>query len=277
MERLRIDLPPTQANEKTQEERLTCRTTYLAEHEKKKAEQLNREPGNLTGYDCPKCLNRGCYYRVDGQGRRYVELCHCMEIRKSLKLIEQSGLSSLMERYTFDTWEVTTSWQKRVLNKAKEYVKGPNGNWFMMSGRPGSGKTHICTALCGEFLRQGIGVRYILWRDVSIRAKGAINDQEEYEHIVAPLKNIPVLYIDDLLKVGRGDAPSNADMGLAFEILNARYNEPKRLTIISSERDLNEITQLDEATGSRIYERTKGFYFNLYKVNADNWRLLAID
>ena len=43
-----------------------------------------------------------------------------------------------------------------------------------------------------------------------------------------------------------------------------------RLTIISTERSLDEILEIDEAVGSRIYERSKAYYLPLH---AMNWRL----
>ena len=64
-----------------------------------------------------------------------------------------------------------------------------------------------------------------------------------------------VLYIDDFLKTRHGALPTDGDINLAFEIINARYNNRALRTIFSGERGLNEIMELDEALGSRIYQR----------------------
>ena len=37
----------------------------------------------------------------------------------------------------------------------------PKG-WFVTTGRSGAGKTHLCTAICGELLHRGLPVRYML-------------------------------------------------------------------------------------------------------------------
>ena len=81
-----------------------------------------------------------------------------------------------------------------------------------------------------------------------------------------------VLYIDDMYKTGKGQQPTVGDVNLAFEIINARYNDTGKVTIISSERTVEEMLDIDEAVGSRIYERSKGNYLNLY--GRENWRLL---
>lgn len=107
---------------------------------------------------------------------------------------------------------------------------------------------------------------------MAVRAKAAVNDEAEYQQIVEPLKMVRVLYIDDLFKTGRGQEPTAADVNLAFEILNARYNDSRKITILSSEWTLESILNLDEGVGSRIYERTKGYYFDL--TGRKNWRLI---
>jgi DNA replication protein DnaC len=195
--------------------------------------------------------------------------------RRALRHLEQSGLSDMLTRYTFERWRAEERWQARALEEAKRYAADPKG-WFVTTGRSGAGKTHLCTAICGELLQQGLPVRYMLWRDVAVRAKAVVNDAEAYSQIVDPLKRVKVLYVDDLFKMGRGSngaaRPTVGDINLVFEIINARYNDSGKITLVSSELSLNDITDIDEATGGRIYEGAKaGAYLDLS--NRQNWRL----
>lgn len=233
------------------------------------AEMSNKTPGTLTGLNCPDCLNRGYFTRVDDDGYRYSEECHCMAKRRSLKRIEKSGLSDLMKRYTFETWKIKEEWQSGAKKAALEYAGSPEG-WFYLAGRPGTGKTHLCTALCAALIESGMEVRYLLWREFSAKAKAVVNDEEEYQRLVEPMKRVSVLYIDDLFKVGKGQQPTTGDVNLAFEILNARYNA-NLITIISSELTVEMILDVDEAVGSRIYERSKDNYLDLSE--KENWRI----
>lgn len=248
----------------------------VLEIERRRAEILNRGQGSLGGCDCADCLNRGYFVSVDDEGRRANRECKCMEVRRGMEYIKRSGLSSLLDEYTFDAWKLRAKWHENALKLAMEYAENPSGKWFMMAGRPGSGKTHLCTALCGELMKMGKRVQYMLWRDVSVRAKACVNEDAEYWRIVNPLKNVPVLYIDDMFKAGKDDRGqmkvTPADISLAFEIINSRYIDSKKLTIISSEMSVGDMLGLDEAVGSRIYERTKDFYIPLD--GADNWRML---
>ena len=129
-------------------------------------------------------------------------------------------------------------------------------------------------------MKQGLETRYMLWRDVSVRAKAVVNDEEAYQNVVNPLKKVPVLYIDDFLKTGKTrdrsgrrvlTDPTVGDVNLAFEIVNARYNDSRLLTIFSSELSIQDILDIDEALGSRIIQRSKGRIFNLS--DKTNWRL----
>ncbi len=110
----------------------------------------------------------------------------------------------------------------------------------------------ICTGLME---RGGTEIGFMPWREEATALKTGIGDRAWYEGRIRRLKRVPVLYIDDLFKGGA----TEADVRLAFEILNARYNDTALRTLISSELDLNAILRIDEATGGRIYERSRGF------------------
>ena len=232
----------------------------------------NRTPGNLTGYDCPDCLNRGYRTEVTEDGyRRNVE-CRCMTIRRNRETIERSGLSDLLTRYTFETWQTPEPWQSRMLAEAKRFAENPSG-WFAVTGAVGCGKTHICTAICGELMNRGYDTRYMLWREIIGKLKAVQNEHDLYTSLLAPFLSVKVLYIDDLFKVGKGADPTSADFNVAFELLNHRYINGALVTLISSELSIGQIMEYDEAVGSRIYERAKQnrCYFDLS--DKANWRL----
>jgi DNA replication protein DnaC len=237
----------------------------------------NDTVGNLTGYDCPLCKNRGYIYVIQGT-YKVAQECSCMVQRRAMRRIERSGLKDLMDRYTIEKYQTPVSWQQKAKAMAIGFVSNPSGAWFGAFGAVGAGKTHICTAICIELLSCGQDVSYMLWKDEARKLKALVNDPEKYERLIAPLQTVKVLYIDDFWKTkkdentGRYEQPSQADINLAFEILNARYNDTKLITIISSERVIQDLIDIDEAVGSRIMERTKGFCLSLTG-DDKNWRL----
>lgn len=214
----------------------------------------NSIPGNKPGPDCPICKNRGYITEIKGKYLVSVE-CKCMEQRRSLHKIERSGMKELLERCTLENFKTTEPWQSGMKRKAVGYLEDTDGRWFAALGAVGAGKTHICTAVCGELLKRGCEVRYMLWRDESVKIKAMANDADEYERLIRPFKYAKVLYIDDLFKTKKGEQIRAVDVNLAFELLNYRYCNKKLTTIISSEKTMNELMNIDEAVASRIYER----------------------
>lgn len=250
------------------------------ELEKFKADSYNREIGDLDdGYNCDICHNKGWIMRAaqDSRGSwtTFSRECKCMAVRRTIRRMQRSGLKNIIKDYTFDKFQDTEAWQQTIKATAKEYVKNKTG-WFFIGGQSGAGKTHICTAICREFLLEGREVKYMLWRDDIVQIKGAVTDAEQYGNIMEQYKKVDILYIDDLFKTGKAidgtkQQPTPADVNAAFEILNFRYNDPKKLTIISSECTIDDILTIDEAVGGRIYERAKAF--SLKPDKSRNYRL----
>jgi DNA replication protein DnaC len=242
----------------------------IEELEQRIVDGYNATKGTLPGVDCPICNNKGDIMVLDPITlERKIRDCQCQAQRRSLRFMADSGLGAVLDLYTWDKWQSREPWQEKALEAAKNYAANPEG-WFLAAGRSGTGKTHLCTAICGELLRGCRMVRYLQWRDFSVQAKAVVNDDVAYRELVDPYKRVHVLYIDDLFKTGKGQAPTSGDCNLAFELINARYNNPDKLTIISTELSIRQLLDIDEAIGSRIYERAKGHYLDLS--NRQNWR-----
>lgn len=232
------------------------------------------------GYDCPMCFNKGYVARivkgVNGNYSMAVADCICKTTRRSLNRLKQSGLAKVMEKYTFDTYTTGEPWQEHIKNTALNFTKEENGVFFI-GGQSGCGKTHICTAIAGAFMAAGKAAYYMLWQDDVIKLNAAVMDEIEYQKMMGRLKNVDVLYIDDFFKpIGDNPKPSVADIRRAYELINYRYNEGKGVTIISSERYIQEILDIDEAAGGRIIEYAGPYMLNIQRDRKRNYRLRNI-
>ena len=256
---------------------------------KMKVDSFNKSPGSRhedDGYNCKECNNKAVLAWVakneDGSLREAYSPCKCDEVRRSLIRMKASGLKNIIKDCTFDKFVVTESWQKAIKDAAMEYAKNPQG-WFALLGQSGAGKTHLCTAICREFLLSGKRVTYMLWRDDIVKIKNAAQARDfddktiELRKLMDKFKTADVLYIDDLFKTGKDPKtglvmkPTTADVNYAFEIINYRYNNPELLTIISSELTEDELLDIDEAIGGRIYQKAKSF--SIAKDRSRNYRM----
>lgn len=244
-----------------------------AELDRLKIKTHNETAGSLEHYNCTKCLNRGDIAVLkDGGGVAFVD-CDCVRIRRCIAKMEQSGLREVIRDYTFEAFNDSEEWQKSIKQGAMAYAANASG-WLLFCGQSGSGKTHLCTAVCRKLLLDGAEVVYMPWREDARAVKNI--DQSRQAEELARLKNAAVLYIDDLWKVGRSADgscnPTAADVNLAFEIINYRYT--KRLpTIISTEKTPEELVNIDEATGGRIVEMANANTYCISKQPGRNYRL----
>lgn len=258
------------------------------EREQQKADDYNAIKGNLDkedGYQCDICKNRGNVAIVTqnelfGYYTYSLLDCKCCRIRNAIRRLNRSGLKTRVKDCTFDRYETPDAWQKTIKETAQRFTYSNAGEWFFIGGQSGAGKTHICTAAAIAKLKQGKELRYMEWREEVPKIKANITDAVRYADMMKELKEADVLYIDDLFKTGKNAEgvaaqPTAADVNLAFEIINYRYNQPELITIISSERTLIELMEIDEAIAGRIAERTKahGFCINLKQDAQKNWRM----
>lgn len=235
---------------------------------------LNSRKVESDIYNCPICGNKGVVYKRTESGEIVAVPCKCKKVRESIRLMKQSGLESTIREQTFSTYKADQPWQQNILEKAKDYVNNPKG-WFYIAGQVGCGKTHICTAIVREMLLKGKKSKYFPWREVS-SIKGTHGDA--LKDALDALREVPVLYMDDFFKGGIMSSdgkikPSAADINIAFEIINHRYINRDMITIFSSERNVEEIMEIDSAVGSRIYQKSKDHCIYVTKDDSKNYRL----
>ncbi len=242
-----------------------------------KIDTLNATPGDMTGTDCPKCKNRG-FYATAEDGRMLTRECGCMALRRCVWKMEASGLKDVMREYTFGKFLTPQPWQEKAKAIAMDYAANPQG-WFAACGQSGSGKSHLCTAICRRLLLEEREVVYMPWQSDSSELKSLRLDSEKRTALLARLKGAQYLYVDDLFKTpcapGGHVSPTNADVMLAFEILNHRYLS-KKPTLISTELSPQELGGVDEAVAGRILELAGRHILHITRDPGKNYRLKDI-
>lgn len=206
---------------------------------------------------------------VEENGALRFQRCKCQRIRDAMGAMDRSGIPpDALAACTWENWKTPENWQRRALAMAQDYVQqiaAGDPSWFIICGTPGCGKTTLCTTIFRAIVEGGKPGLYVSWREFARRAKAVGNDRDDFREETEPLKNTPLLYLDDFWK---GEIRP-ADVHLAFELINARYIS-KKPTILSSENTLEAILRGDEAIGSRLFEMAGGYYVDCSR--ARNWR-----
>lgn len=241
-----------------------------------------REP---DGIDCPICRNKGqimtMAFTNDGQPFKALRNCECMRLRTVRRRMRISGLDAAFGKCTFEGFEAGEPWQQRMKDKVLKYVDhgARDGHWLFIGGCPGCGKSHLCTAAVGKLVTDYETV-YAVWPAMAQELKAVIMDAEAYAEAVRRYQAADVLYIDDFFKpTNRGGkvTATDADVRIAFDIINYRYIRPEKLTVISSEWMLRELDEVDEATASRIYERCGEYMLNIKRERRRNHRYRGVE
>ncbi len=211
----------------------------------------NEVPGTLTDYDCLICKNKGLLFVLSGMCE-VARQCSCMPVRESIRRMKHSGLYGQMQTKTFLSYRVTQPWQKLLHDRARQFAEKHDMPGFFIGGQQGCGKTHLCTAICGSLLRQGLRVQYFVWETYvkEILSRSGVSDRDERESLMRPLMEADAVYLDDFL---RKDCPTQAERSVAFDVVNRRCTEG-RITIVSSEKEMDALLMTDQAIASRIRE-----------------------
>ena len=239
-----------------------------------RAKAYNETEGDLKYVDCPKCKNKGYIQAVKFNGfyNDYIEVmteCECMSKRKLMYKAQNSGLGDYLNK-RFNDYTIEADWQKNIKTKAIEYCKSENKYWFVTLGQSGAGKTLISSIIANYLLlKQEKTVLYITWTDFISKLKRDMmsDNTNDVSNYLDEIKNVEVLYIDELLKKF-----NETDLKYIIEIINYRYTNDLK-TIISSEKTIDELLDIDEATFGRVIEKADRFIINIPKDKKKNYRL----
>jgi DNA replication protein DnaC len=215
---------------------------------------------NSTLYKCDKCRDTNYINVSKVEGEYLMARCECYELNKAKKIWEASGIDISQSRQTFKSFTIWNNSSRIAKEVATEYytnfkkILGERSNSIAFIGQVGSGKTHLSIALAVNFLKKGISVVYMPYRDVITKLKQNIINEEVYQKELNKYKNAKILLIDDLFK----GKITESDINIMFEIVNHRYLKNMPI-IISSEFPAEKLLDFDEAIGSRILEMCRNY------------------
>lgn len=206
--------------------------------------------------------------------------CECMKLKRLNRLIKSSEITEEFQKMGFKNFDISSvsaqvkSMRDVALNYYKCFadIRNTRINSCLLIGQSGSGKTHLLTAVSNGLMReQQVPVLYFPFLD----GMGNIsaNDWERKTEIVQKMKDVDVLFIDDLFKpVGKEVKIIKWQADVIIEVLNHRYLNNKPM-LISTELGLERLIDIDEAMASRMFEMASDFTIKIDKSLSNNYRL----
>jgi DNA replication protein DnaC len=150
-----------------------------------------------------------------------------------------------------------------AFREAKRWAEHPTG-WLVLLGESGRGKTHLAAAIANERLDAGDTVCFANVPDLldELRGTYAPDAAERYDELLARLRDVPVLILDDL---GAQQTTPWAQEKL-YQILNDRY-EGRMPTVVTTN---TEMSKLDARIASRLGDLHISV---MYEIVAPDYRL----
>jgi DNA replication protein DnaC len=195
----------------------------------------------------------------------YSRRCGCVEKMKAERMMKASEITDEFKKLGFQKF-VTQGKPPVILDAyecALEYyqefktIRNERRNSIALMGQPGAGKTHLLTAISNNLInRLHVPVLYFPY------VEGFNDLKDDFDLLEAKLermKNVEVLFIDDLFKPVKGKPRATEwQVEQTYSVINYRYLNHKPI-LISSELTVDELVDVDEALGTRIYQMCQDF------------------
>jgi DNA replication protein DnaC len=169
------------------------------------------------------------------------------------RLIASAGIHRRYEGTTFADFNAAQPNQQRALEIVRKYAdavasKQHSGDWLVLSGLPGTGKTLLESAMCRYLAERGVPVLYITQSDMArdFRRSYQRDAQMSEPALFDLLSTKGVLVIDEI-----GSSTSEHVERLLFEICDARYAD-QRPTVFATNHPRRDLAAI---IGERLYDR----------------------
>ena len=186
-----------------------------------------------------------------------------VEVKKdTLGAMVKAGVSPCYAECSFDTFEVTNS-NKKYLKFCQKYVEGPQDSLFL-TGRCGSGKTHLAVSIAKELLLQGNVVRFVSVPELLLKIRQTFDRDAGMTDIdyIEMYGQYQYLVLDDF---GAEKTTEWARTTL-YLIIDKRIRLMKP-TIVTSNLSLE---QIEDVVDGRLASRLAGF--KVVNFQCEDWR-----
>ncbi|XRX42598.1 MAG: DNA replication protein DnaC [Buchnera aphidicola (Eriosoma harunire)] len=172
---------------------------------------------------------------------------------KMEKILGRSGIRELYINCSFDNYRIHHDGHKRVLRCAEKYAKNFDKNiaGFIFSGKPGTGKNHLASAIGNYLILHGKSVLIVTVADLMSNIKSTFNNFSHIteEKLLNRLSTVDLLMIDE---IGM-QIESRYEKIIINQIVDRRSSS-KRATGMLTNLNFSKMKQL---LGERVIDRMR--------------------
>ena len=185
------------------------------------------------------------------------------------RMYRASGLIPSQLRQTFGNYEATTG--KELKDAMQSAIKAAKNNTgLVLSGKRGTGKTHLAVAIAIYAMKHGHQAIFRLVNELLNEIRRAVADNADYFSVIQKFKEVPCLVLDDLGKQRTTDFSLDA----LYDIVDYRYRHKLQTIITTNAKTIEELAgwgnkEYTTPIVSRVMER--GAWVTI--TNADDYRV----
>lgn len=189
----------------------------------------------------------------------------CATEHKQTALMGRLAIPLRFQNCTVKSYVATTAEQQKARSAVIKFCQNirehvDHGDWIVMAGNSGTGKTHLACAIAKVASAAGYSVLFTRVRPMikRIRRTWKPGSTETEEDVIRKFTDIDLLIIDE---VGVQTGTDNEHLEL-FDVLAERYEQMKSTILISNfpffvdpEERKNGVRGLEDYLGSKVYDR----------------------
>lgn len=246
--RTRQDAPPPVTTPKQTEEReCPAHGKYIAQGERK------ANIGRTIWTRCPVCREAD-EQAIKDEAERTAAAARAASIERALKL---ANIPKRFVGRTFETFVAGDAKQSTALTTCRAYAEDfgealRTGGSLVLSGAPGTGKSHLAASVMLQVMSGGCTVQYMTCMDMirAIRGTWRRDSERTEDEVLRELGEALDLLVVDEVGVQYG---TEGEQTIVFDVLDRRYRQMRPMILISNAGP----KQFKEYVGDRVYDRLR--------------------